>query len=586
MVEPALTTPKVASLIVGSIAFFAAMIYVGVRTQNWIESASDFLVSGREINGLIIGFGMAAIALAGSIVSAIPEFVADYGYFPAQLYMLGWVVVICLFGILMGPIIRRTGVYTTSEWMEQRFNRKTRAMTAVGTVLASVALTAAQFVGIGAILAVVTDAPFWQTTLFIAVATFVYMYFGGLWAVTVTDVLQYIIGATALVLTVGWLTVTLGDFGWLSENIPESTQLLALAGTGEVSLVGLGFQNPVTWTLGWAALVIGNQYYWIRIVSARSERDSRRGPVLAGAMALLLGPIIALLGLYAFAQFGSPEAAGYDIRGIAGLFILQLPVGIDALLLVSLLAAVMSTVSTTVIGATTIFMRDVWEPLRGTPAGSEEVIGPSRVFTVGFGVASWLLAAVWTGSAALLLALGWAFVGPMASVVLLGLFWKRTTGTAAFLGILFGVVSVILWQPTGLAEFAHPTWPGIFVPAVVTVLISLVTEPPYYGKRGWEKGKMVGPEKPRKDRLRVMDSLRGEFTNPGTQASEGVSGADADTDAARTRRLARELTKPWTPFERWNRAVERRGEGRSIAYHLLSDEAAGSNGSDERGERR
>jgi len=201
----------------------------------------------------------------------------------------------------------------------------------------------------------------------------------------------------------------------------------------------------------------------------------------------------------------------------------------------------MSTASTTIIGTATILVRDVWEPLRGAAAGSEEVVGPSRLFTVALGFAAWVLAAVWTGSAALLLALGWAFVGPLASVVILGLVWRRTTGTGAFLGILLGIVSVLVWEPTGLAEFAHATWPGLFVPAIVTVVVSLLTEPPYYGKPGWES------EQP-----------AGGVGAPGSGTEEP---SKTRADSRRTRRVARELTKPWTPFEKWNRAVERRGEG-------------------------
>jgi len=531
MVDLALTTTKLASLFVGSIVFFAAMLWVGNRTQDWIESASDFLVSGREINAVIIAFGLAAIGLAGSIVSAVPEFVVTLGFFPSLMYMFSWVVVVILFGLLVSPIIRRSGVYTTCEWMEQRFDRKTRIVTAIGSVLAGIAVTAAQFVGIGAILAVVTDVPFWQTTLFITAVTLAYMYLGGLWAVTVTDFIQVTLGLFGLLLAVAWFGVSFGGPGWLLSNTPEAT--FALWGTGVTSAVSLQFNSPLTWTLGWMALIVGNQYYWIRIVSARSERDATRGPMLGAVIALGIVTLLALPGAYALAAWGAPEAAGYDIRGIVGVVILQLPIGVDALLLVALLAAVMSTASTTIIGTTTILIRDAWEPLRGEVASSEELVGPSRVFTVVLGLLAWLLAATWSSSAALLLGIGWAFVGPLAAVIILGLVWPRTTGTAAFLGVIAGIVSVLIWEPSGLAAFVHITYPSIFVPAIVAVIVSLVTAPPYYGEGDWEP-------------TRAADT-------PGS-AAPTTAGPDP-----RTRALFRNLSKPWTPSARWNRLVERRG---------------------------
>ena len=546
--EPAtLTTAKTLSLVGGSALFFALMVYIGSRTRQWVESASDFLVSGREINAVIIAFGLAAIGLAGSVVSGVPEYVVTYGFVPAVLYMVGWTVVVTLFGLVLAPIIRRTGVYTTPEWMHQRFDRKTRIVTAIGSVLAGVAITAAQFVGIGAILAVMTDVPFWQTTLAITVVTVLYMYLGGLWAVTVTDALQMLFGATAFALVAGWLVLTYGGPSWLLETTPAGT--FSLTGTDAAPLVGLGFDNTLTWLLAWAALVIGNQYYWIRIVSARSERDATRGPILGGLMALGLVALLALPGAYAFGAFGAPATAGYDVRGIIGLFILELPIGLDALLLVALIAAVMSTASTTIIGTTTVLIRDVWEPLSGTAAGSDELVGPSRLFTVVLGLLAWLLAASWTESALLLLGLGMAFVGPLAAVILLGLFWPRTTGTGAFAGVLVGIVAVGIWEPTGLSSVAHATYPGLFAPAIVAILVSLVTAPPYYGADDWHRSRSAPQTESVADGGGVAES--GEETR------------------TRTRTLARELTKPWTPSERWNRAIEARGRERHGIVSLL-----------------
>ncbi|AFZ72116.1 sodium:solute symporter family protein [Natronobacterium gregoryi] len=543
MVEGALSA-KVTSLVGGSILFFALMLYVGSRTQRWVDSASDFLVSGREINAVVIAFGLAAIGLAGSVVSGVPEYVVEFGFVPALSYMIGWVIVVSLFGLVLGPVIRRTGVYTTPEWMEQRFDRKTRVVTAIGSVLAGIAITASQFVGIGAILAAMTDVPFWQTTLAITVVTLIYMYLGGLWAVTVTDVLQMVFGFVAFALVAGWLAVTYGGPTWLLETTPAGT--FSLTGTDAAPIVGLGFDNILTWTLAWVALVVGNQYYWIRIVSARSERDATRGPILGGLLGLALVTLLALPGAYAFGAFGDPAIAGYDVRGIIGLFILELPIGLDALLLVALVAAVMSTASTTIIGTTTVLIRDVWEPVRGTAAGSEDLVVPSRAFTLVLGVLAWILAAGWAESALLLLGLGMAFVGPLAAVILLGLFWPRTTGTGAFAGVLVGIVTVAAWEPTQLSEFAHATYPGVLAPAIVTILVSLVTSPPYYGSRNWRQSE--------------------SSATAGTESGTDAVGEVPDPEFRAT---VRELAKPWTPSTRWNRAIETRGRERGGLVSLL-----------------
>lgn len=552
MVDTGLTTVKIASLAIGSVVFFAAMIYIGSKTEDWIESASDFLVSGREINALIIGAGIAAIGLAGSMVSAVPKFAIVWGFVPATMYLLAWCVMVVVFGYAVGPIIRRSGVYTTSEWMEQRFDRKTRIVAAVGSVIAGIGVTSAQFVGMGAILASITQLPFWQTSLAIAAVTLAYMYLGGLWAVTLTDFLQIIIGIIAILALNAWLAVTYGG-GGLLPTVPD--KLLAFWGPGVIKPFSLKFISPVTWIVGWGALIFGNQYYWIRIVSARGERDAKRGPAIGALLtAVFFTALLALPGLYAIGGLGAPDAAGYNINGIVGVFITQMPPGLDAFVLVALIAALMSTASTTVIGTSSILIRDIWEPIRGTAADSDELVGPSRIFTVLVGLGAWLWAATWNGGAGLMLALGWAFIAPLAAIFLLGLWWPRLSSAGAFSGTVAGIVGVMLWQwaplPSGLAGSMHATWVGLGVPTVVAIGVSLVTNPPYYGTSSW------GSE----ERDDIASTGRGA-SSP-TAETESTGSDFRDTFVA--------LAKPDTPSERWNTFIEARGARAGVLGRLLN----------------
>jgi SSS family solute:Na+ symporter len=556
MVDTGMTAVKIASLGLGSALFFAVMIYIGSQTEDWVESASDFLVSGREINALIIGAGIAAIGLAGSMVSAVPKFAIVWGYFPAVMYLLAWCVMVVVFGYAVGPIIRRTGVYTTSEWMEQRFDRKTRIVAAFGSVLAGIGVTSAQFVGMGAILASITQLPFWQTSLAITAVTLAYMYLGGLWAVTLTDFLQVIIGVVAIVLLNAWLAITYGS-GGLLPAVPSDH--LSLWGPGVIKPFSFKFISPVTWLVGWGALIFGNQYYWIRIVSARSEKDAKRGPAIGALITgVFFTALLALPGLYALGGLGSPDAAGYDINGIVGVFIAQMPPGLDAFVLVALIAALMSTASTTIIGTSSILLRDIWEPMRDETADSDELVWPSRVFTVLVGFGAWLWAATWTGGAGLMLALGWAFISPLAAIFLLGLLWPRLTSHGAFAGVVAGILGVMAWQygplPASITGSMHATWVGIGAPFVVSVLVSLVTEPPYYGTPDWRS--------------------RGERDGVGRRSAEdsGVSAGTApQTDL---QEVVVALAKPATPSERWNAYVEARGDRRGVLPHVLGMNAS------------
>ncbi|WP_306061815.1 sodium:solute symporter family protein [Natronococcus wangiae] len=540
MVEGTLDTAKIVSLLGGVILFFGLMLYVGYRTEKWIDSTSDFIVSGREINYLVIGAGFAAIGLAGSQVSALPEFAITLGLLPASLYMLTWCLFLVIFGWKIAPYIRRTGVYTTSEWMEQRFDRRTRMVAAIGSALGIIGVVAAQFVGLGLVVAELTDFSYLYASFGILFITLVYMYLGGLWAVTVNDVIQVVIGSVAMIVVAAWLFVTFGSPSWMAASAP---QMASLSGTGAMEPVALTFNSPVTWFIGWGALIIGNQYYWIRLVSARSEEAAKKGTVLGGVLtALFFSLLLALPGAYAVAAWGAPDTAGYRSGGVFGVMLLEMPPLMDAFVLIALISALMSTASTAIIGIVSILIRDVWEPLVGRATTSDELVGPSRIFTVVIGVAAWVWAVTWQETAALMLALGWSFIAPLVSVILIGLAWPRLTASGAFYGIATGIGAVLFWQygPWGLGAYAHETWVGIFIPAIVAVGISLVTEPPYYGTAEWQ-----------------------ERSQPDTKpSSDGQPRPDLQG-------LALELSKPWTPSGRWNEFVVNRGVEGGLLPTLL-----------------
>jgi solute:Na+ symporter, SSS family len=548
MVEGTLDTAKIVSLLTGVVLFFGLMLYVGYRTEKWIDSTSDFIVSGREINYLVIGAGFAAIGLAGSQVSSLPEFAITLGLLPASLYMLTWCVFLVIFGWKIAPYIRRSGVYTTSEWMEQRFDRRTRIVAAIGSALGIIGVVAAQFVGLGLVVAELTDFSYLYASFGILVITLVYMYLGGLWAVTVNDVIQIVIGSVAMIVIATWLFVYFGSPTWLAQNAPE---MASLSGTGAMEPVALTFNSPVTWFIGWGALIIGNQYYWIRLVSARSEEAAKKGTMLGGVLtAIFFSLLLALPGAYAVAAYGAPADAGYHSGGVFGVMLLEMPPLMDAFVLVALISALMSTASTAIIGIVSILIRDVWEPLVGRATTSDELMGPTRLFTVLIGVAAWVWAITWQETAALMLALGWSFIAPLVSVVLIGLAWPRLTASGAFYGISTGIIAVLLWQygPWGLGAYAHETWIGIFVPAIVALLVSLVTEPPYYGTADWQEKATADTRTPR----------------------EGQPQPDLQE-------LALELSKPWTPSARWNQFVVDRGsEGGLLPTLLRYDSRAAS----------
>lgn len=462
------------------IIYFILMIAIGLVTKKWISSMSDFFISGREVSATAIGLGLAAIMFSGATLPAISGLAITRGLWIGSLYMWGWAAGILVFGSTIAPAIRRSGVYTLPEWAHIRFDEKTRTVVAIATSLAAFGALFAQVVGLGNNLTALTGIPYWGTTLIVTVLCTFYMYAGGFWALSISDMAHMIVIMIALIFSVIYLITQVGDPATVFAGVAGADwRVFSFIGKCDWSL---RFPSIPSLLFGWFLTMLGCQYYWMRAVGGRSEKTVKRGYYLSALITTLFGStLLAGFGIYALYMFGE---GNFQSGTAFGMIVKSLPVGLDGLMLVAMVAACMSTFSTALLGVSSPLLRDVYQRFFRPNATAEELVMPSRMITVGVAVVAWITALLWKQSAALALAALWAFSVPTAVVVFLGHYWKRVTPLAAFWGVTIGIVVNIIWYfaPGQLwAKYAHTMWVGLFASLIVTLVITFVSKPKYYG---------------------------------------------------------------------------------------------------------
>jgi len=323
----------------------------------------------------------------------------------------------------------------------------------------------------------------------LTVLTLLYVYFGGIRAVIWTDVVQwgiYIFGAVV-------------SLSVLSSLLPGGLfeQLSSLADAGKLRVVELlpaagwesFFKEPYTLAgglIGGAVLSMAShgtdQLIVQRVLTAGSPRPARRAMVLSGVVVFVQFGLFLLIGAMLTQYLGD---ARYTANEVFAVFILrELPPGITGLIVAGILAAAMSTLSSSISALSSSSMLDFVIPLRGTPLSGERALKWSRVLALFWSIILLLVALLFirTPQTVVELALSIASYtyGGLLGLFILTLLPRRFSSRAAAIGFIAGIVgngAVILFTPLAW------TWYTISG-CILTLVAAFITDHLFRGTSG------------------------------------------------------------------------------------------------------
>lgn len=517
------------------IIFGVVLFRIGLVTRKWIERSSDFMIAGREVNLIVNVLGVASIGYAGTTLALSPAF-SLMGGLVKSVFMLGVsyaLVGIVSYGLLVAPIARRSGAHTLPEWLEIRYDNKVRTTIALTSIVAMIGITANNIVSMAYILVGFTG---WNLILMITVCFIVllsFTYLGGFWAITLTDFLQGAICIFAIPLLVIILLMKFGGWDFVSAGWPGGNPLYTgIAGT---TFPWFSLKYPsvfVALFLYGMALVWGSNHYWLRASAVRTDKVARDSFLWAALILFVANGILyPILGSYlgsafptTFAPIGKvPPAASF------GVFLKSINPAAAAYLLLTAVAASISTATATHIAGTSMLFRDVYQKVFRPKAKPEELVVPSRVISLIFGIVC-LVLCFFPGGPVYLFAFSCAWLAPSAVIVILGMYWKKISSAGAFVGGLTGIIFLSVWTILDLAKlypmtakFGHMVIPGVVITFLLTVIISLFTKSKYFGKsEETEKIKLTDAD------IKVLDYIRKGYT----QMAEITDMLDVDSSVS------------------------------------------------------
>ncbi|HKJ93063.1 MAG TPA: sodium:solute symporter family protein [Longimicrobiales bacterium] len=509
-------------------SYFVFVLGIGWVLRRYMRSSNDFFLSGRSIPAWVAGLAFLSANLGAQEVIGMAASGAKYGIATSHFYWVGAIPAMLFVGIFMMPFYYGSKARSVPEYLKKRFDEKTRGLNAISFAVMTIFSSGISMYAMGLLLETLLGWDFNVSVLVSAIIVLLYIVLGGLSSAIYNEVLQFFLIVAGFIPLVFLGLKDVGGWSGLSARLATTAQQAGFAPgafTHSWRFMGSASANPMG--VEWFSLVAGLGFvlsfgYWTtdflviqRAMAADSMSAARRTPLIASLPKMLFPFLVILPGMIAIALTTHSGSTGFSLplkpdgtynydMTVPLMLGHYFPPGMLGLGLTALMASFMSGMAGNVTAFNTVWTYDIYQSYIHKDASDQHYLWMGRFATI-FGIALSIITAYVTtefNNIMDMLQLVFAFVNaPLFATFLLGMFWKRTTGHAAFTGLLAGTFAAAIhhgltlpvhsmvgikggWLGAVLhtypSQMAQNFWTAIYAWTtcfVVTILISLFTKP-------------------------------------------------------------------------------------------------------------
>jgi len=478
------------------VIYFAFVVGIGVVLKRRMKNSTDFFLSGRAIPAWIAGLAFLSANLGAQEVMGMAASGAKYGMMTAHFYWMGAVPAMVFVGIFMMPFYYGSKARSVPEYLKLRFDEKTRTFNAISFAVMTVFSSGISMYAMAKLLNLLLGWDFNASLWISASIVLAYIFLGGLTSAIYNEVMQFfliVLGFAPLVFLGlrdcgGWsgLMQRLSVVASHSHNA-QGQVYASGAWTSAWRHMGTPSANPMG--VEWFGMAMGLGFvlsfgYWCtdflvvqRAMVAENETAARKVPLIAAVPKMLFPFLVILPGMIAIALTYQSGQSGFalPVKGNAFDYDMTIPLmlkhyfptGLLGLGLTALMASFMCGMAGNVTAFNTVWTYDIYQSHIAKDRSDAHYLWMGRMATV-FGILLSILTAYMAGhfnNIMDMLQLVFAFVNaPLFATFLLGMFWKRTTGHGAFLGLIAGTLAAALHHgltvPVGAESLFKGAWLG------------------------------------------------------------------------------------------------------------------------------
>ncbi|WP_158888317.1 sodium:solute symporter family protein [Amycolatopsis anabasis] len=491
--------------------YFVLVLGIGYLARRQVSTSLDFFLSGRSLPAWVTGLAFISANLGAIEVMGMSANGAQYGLPTAHYFWIGAIPAMLFLGVVMMPFYYGSKVRSVPEFMRRRFGSPAHLVNGVSFALAQILIAGANLFLLASVVNLLLGWPIWVSVILAAVIVLTYTALGGLSAAIYNEVLQFFVIVAALVpLTFVGLYKVGGWQGLVDKvtNSPGGADQLhswpgnQLTGFGSnfLSVLGLVFGLGFVLSFGyWTTNFVEVQ----RAMASKSMSAARRTPII-GAFPKMFVPFIViipgmiaavsvteLMGENKTALLAGDKAPSGATFNNALLLLMRdlLPNGMLGIAIAGLLASFMAGMAANLSSFNTVFTYDIWQSYIKKDKPDGYYLSFGRVVTAAgtiLAIGTAFIASTYANLMDYLQQLFSFFNAPLFATFILGMFWKRMTATAGWVGLVSGTLSAVavfvlaktgVWDLPGQGASFIGAGAAFVVDVVVSVLVSYATRP-------------------------------------------------------------------------------------------------------------
>lgn len=453
--------------------YMLGLIYIGKRSSRKVHSTGDYFLAGRSMGRMPIALSLAASDMGASVLVGAAGWAYSAGICSAW-WNWSAVPALLIISLLIGRF-RDFEITTAPELLEKRYNLTARTISALLHTAGLMMMVSSQAVVASYALSELTGISR-EATLITSTAIIVaYTMSGGFRAVVLTDIVQFLILALAILIMTPIMVIMAGGLEGMRAALPLT----------HWNVFDHGFQEPLSFVAYCFYIYGTGQFYLQRVFASKNSADARFSYRFTGLSYLVIGTCVALIGMAAHVLFPGIE----NTDTVIPVAIRQvLPVGISGLVLAALFAATMSSADSMLSSAATLLTVDIYKRLLKRNADDAHYLRFSRWATLAIGMAAVLFGLGFRSIIDVIIFAGTMYSAAVFFPLILGLFWKRGNGPGAVAGIITGSIMCVVskYMLYGKVEGIFGTISPIFAASLCAlgayIFVSLLTARPEKAK--------------------------------------------------------------------------------------------------------
>lgn len=434
------------------IIYFAITVGIGVWSSKRAKSSDSFHGSG-------LGVMMCVAAGTGEWLGGTSTTgVSQYGWgsgISGAWYTVGNASGVLVLAIFFARLYRSLDTVTVPGIMGHFLGNKARTMASAMLIVVMICVGTSQIIAAGSLGQSILGISFVISVIILGICFIIYTIAGGMNAVGSTNILHLVCMYGGAIIALVYLSKTFGGLDWLGDQLEKVNQA-----NGEninyFSLMQIGMPKVSSWMIAGVLGALTAQAGIQPVLAAKDEKTAVKSSFITALIVAPFGFFTVFMGMYSKVFFHTADdLGGQTANALPYLMMNKMSPIIGGIVLASIFAAILSTVSPIILAAGTMFTKDIYQKHLDKNASDKKILFVSRLSTALAGILCMVLGISLAGTKVLdLVFLAYTFRGALFIVLLFGILWKKASQRAALCSMTVTIIVGVIWK--GYSVFKGP----------------------------------------------------------------------------------------------------------------------------------